>query len=235
MNRIPPLLPTLLFDSLREWPELGATLAVAPWLRLAPRGDGDPVLLIPGLFATDASMSVLHAYLHDRGWATYGWEQGLNVGRWEAFEPLLARFDAIHAAHDGRRVGLVGWSMGGLYARELARARPHAVSLLVQLATPFGPAAGANNNWFLYELASGQPVEAAIRDGRATPRPPVPTVSIYSRSDGHVAWANCVERDAAADAGAPLENVEVVSSHQGMRHHPRVLWTVATRLAAAPR
>ena len=227
-------------DLARSGAELLCTLASAPWLACAPRGDGHPVLLLPGLLAGDASMAALHRYLRYLGYATAGWEQGLNVGRWEAFEPLLATFDRLHAAH-GKPVSLVGWSMGGLYARELARRRADAVRLLVQLGTPFGAAVRTNPNWPIYELTSGQPVERANADGRASPRPPVRTVSIWSRTDGHGDWRNCVEDDAAervadgaADGGLRgAENVEVISSHHGLRHHPQVLWTIAERLAAS--
>ena len=222
-------------DLARSGTELLCTLASAPWLALAPRGDGHPVLLLPGLLAGDASMATMHGYLRYLGYATAGWQQGLNVGRWEALEPLLATFDRLHAAH-ARPVSLVGWSMGGLYARELARRRADAVRLLVQLGTPFGTAVRTNPNWPIFELTSGQPVERANADGRAAPRPPVRTVSIWSRTDGHVDWRNCVEDDAADGAAVAgpggAENVEVISSHDGLRHHPQVLWTIAQRLAA---
>jgi pimeloyl-ACP methyl ester carboxylesterase len=227
---VPASLALFLLDGARAWFELGATFQSWPFLRLAPRGDGHPVLIVPGLFAGDAAMVVLHEYLADRGYAPHGWEQGINVGRWEVLEPLLARFDAIRRA-SGRQVSLVGWSMGGLYARELARRRPEDVRLLVQLGTPFGPDVRDNPVWPLYELVSGRPAENAVRGGRATPPPPVPTVSIWSRTDSHVDWRNCVEVEPPPGARLPVANVEVQSSHQGLRHHPSVLWTVATRLA----
>lgn len=220
-------------DLARSGTELLCTFAAAPWLALAPRGDGHAVLVLPGLLAGDASLTTLHAYLRYLGYATSGWEQGLNVGRWETLEPLLATFDRLHETH-GRSVSLVGWSMGGLYARELARRRPAAVRLLVQLGTPFGRAVRTNPNWPIYELTSGEPVENAAAHGGVTPRPPVPTVSIWSRTDGHVDWRNCVEHDPDDDAPGAAENVEVVSSHHGLRHHPQVLWTIAQRLARNP-
>jgi pimeloyl-ACP methyl ester carboxylesterase len=230
---LPSPLSSALFtaDFARSGLELITTLAAAPWLRQAPRGDGHAVLLVPGLLVGDSSMTVMHQFLRDLGYATASWQQGLNVGRWESLDPLLATFDRLHAA--GRAVSLVGWSMGGLYARELARRRPSAVRLLVQLGTPFGVDARTNPNWPIYQLTSGAPVEEATRRGRVTPRPPVPTVSIWSRTDGHVDWRNCVEDTLDPPLDAPVENVEVVSSHFGLRHHPQVLWTIAQRLARA--
>jgi hypothetical protein len=231
---LPSPLSSALFtaDFARSGLELMTTLAAAPWLRQAPRGDGHAVLLVPALLVGDSSMTVMHQYLRDLGYATASWQQGLNLGRWETLQPLLATFDRLRATTE-RGVSLVGWSMGGLYARELARRRPLAVRLLVQLGTPFGVDARTNPNWPVYQLVSGAPVEEAPRHGHATPRPPVPTVSIWSRSDGHVDWRNCVEDTVEPPQGAPVENVEVVSSHFGLRHHPQVLWTIAQRLARA--
>jgi dienelactone hydrolase len=213
--------------------ELTTALAAAPWLGTAPRGDGHPVLLIPGLLAADPALTVMHGFLRELGYATEGWSLGLNVGRWDVLAPLLDTFDRLHERH-ARPVSLVGWSMGGLYAREIARRRPTAVRLLAQLGTPFGADAKSNPNWPIYEFASGDPADSAPRQGATEPRPPVPTLSIWSRSDGHVDWRNCVERAGGPHDAEIVENVEVISSHNGLRHHPHVLWTIATRLANTP-
>lgn len=216
-------------DPARAAWEYAVLLALAPWLRHAPRGDGHPVLLLPGLLASDASLATLSGWLHDRGYVVHGWAEGRNLGRWDVMGSLEQRLASLHARH-GRRVSLVGWSMGGLYARELARRRPDLVRVLVQLGTPFAGEPRTNPNWWLYELTSRLPVEATQLGGRTPRRPHVPTTSIWSRTDGHVDWRNCVERPEASDV-APAENVAVQSSHHGLVHHPVALWVVADRLA----
>jgi pimeloyl-ACP methyl ester carboxylesterase len=227
----PPPLNSLLFwlDPARATWEFTVLLALAPWLRRAPRGDGHPVLVLPGLLADDAAMVACGAFLRDRGYAVHGWGEGRNLGRWDVIESLEERLASLRSRH-GRAVSVVGWSMGGLYARELARRRPECVRCLVQLGTPFAGQPRTNPNWWLYELTSRLPVEATQLGGRMAERPPVPTTSIWSRTDGHVDWRNCVERTDDASA-SPAENVAVQSSHHGLPHHPVALWVVADRLA----
>ena len=224
----PAMAALFAIDTLRAAWEFGGLFATWPWLARAPRGDGHAVLVLPGLLSDDSSTLPLRAFLAERGYDAHGWDLGRNRGRWDVLETLLRRVEALRAGTDGK-VSLVGWSMGGLYAREIARRRPHDVRALVQIGTPFTGAAGRNPNWWLYELTSGCAVEATQLHGRTRPPPPVPVTSIYSRSDGQVYWRHCVEAD--AEPARSVENVEVVSSHRGLVHHPHVLWIVADRLA----
>jgi pimeloyl-ACP methyl ester carboxylesterase len=127
-------------------------------------------------------------------------------------------------------VTLIGWSLGGLYAREIAKALPHRVRQVITLGTPFARIANSTNVQWLFELLSGTSaaVDTALAR-RLAAAPPVPTTSIYSRSDGVVAWQACVAKP------SPLaENVEVESSHLGLIWHPDVLRIVADRLAQPP-
>ena len=207
--------------------EFAGTLAAWPLLRMAPRGDGHAVLVLPGLGAGDASTRVLRRHLADLGHEVHGWGQGRNLGpRPGVREALLDRLDQLHEA-SGRTVSLVGWSLGGAYARAIALRRPHAVRNVVTLGSPIAGDASATSVRRLYEWASGQRMATTPgpRPYRAVPDD-VPSTSIYSRSDGVVAWR------ASLQAEGPLaENVEVVGSHVGLGVHAPVLYAVADRLA----
>lgn len=207
--------------------EFAAGVAALPWLRLAPSGDGHPVLVLPGLVASDASTSLLRAFLTRRGHDVHGWGLGRNYGpRPGVEEAMLATIDRLHA-RSGRTVSLIGQSLGGAYARLLAAQRPDAVRCVVTLGSPVGGHPRASNAWRVYEFTSGNSAVDPRRWQQVTQAPRVPTTSIYSRSDGVVAWRSSVE----ASARARTENIEVVSSHLGMAVHPAVLFAVAERLA----
>jgi pimeloyl-ACP methyl ester carboxylesterase len=191
--------------ALRAGIEFGAGLASLPWLRLAPRGDGHAVLVLPGLGAGDHSTRLLRGFLRDRGYAAKGWGLGRNLGPRAGFEPAM--LDALDRMSDesGRTVSLVGWSLGGLYARDLAAKRPEAVRGVVTLGSP-------------------------LHHPRLTarPLPTAPSTSIYSRSDEIVPWQCSVDPE-----GARSENIEVVGSHLGLGFNPAVLFAVSDRLAQA--
>jgi pimeloyl-ACP methyl ester carboxylesterase len=207
--------------------ELGASLAAWPVLRHAPRGDGHAVIVFPGLATTDASMWPLRTFLADRGWVPHGWEQRFNLGPREGvIERCLERVRAIRRS-SGRKVSLVGWSLGGVYAREIAKLVPNDVRCVVTIASPFTGHPRANNLWRLYELASGHRLaddDARFRGLREAP--PVPTSSVFSRSDGIVAWGCCVQEKARR-----AESIEVAASHLGISWNPATWYAVADRLA----
>ncbi len=206
--------------------EYGAALAARPILRRLPRGDGHPVLVLPGLIAGDATTSPLRRFLAGLGYAPYGWQQGVNLGpRAGVLEGCLARLRALRREH-GRRVSLIGWSLGGIYARELAKAAPGDVRLVITLGTPFTGHPKATNAWRLYELLAGHRIGAPeIHEPLRRP-PAAPTTSIYSRSDGVVAWQCSVEH-----AGPRSESIEVEASHLGIGFNPLTLYAIADRLA----
>ena len=211
---------------LRAFSEFGAALALLPLLRRAPRGDGHPVLVLPGLIASDTSTQPLRAYLADRGYEVHGWGLGRNLGLRPGIESKMkARLRQIHR-DSGRKVSLVGWSLGGVFAREIASAVPDAVRNVITLGSPIRGNPRSTNAWRVYELASGQSIDDPKLRRPRDAAPPVPTTSIYSRSDGVVAWKACV-----GDAYANSENIEVASSHLGLVWHPEVFRIVADRLA----
>ena len=142
-----------------------------PLLSLAPRGDGHGVLVLPGFMASDRSTRVLRRFLLDRGYAAHGWGLGRNLGTEDGLgSRLRARLLELSLRHGGR-LSLVGWSLGGVFARELAKRLPERVRQVITLASPFG--------------------------GPAAAPPPVPSTAIYTRSDGIVAWQACREPEGA--------------------------------------
>ena len=219
---------TLMFLEGRAIHELGAFVGALPLLSLAPRGDGHPVLVLPGLIASDVSTRPLRAFLKSKGYEVSGWHQGRNLGLrpgvQDGMVDLLEKMNDIH----GRKVSLVGWSLGGLYARQLAKMMPERVRSVITLGRPFAGSPRSTNAWRVYEMASGR--RADEEDGRfggsLSVAPPVPTTAIFSRTDGICAWQGCMEKTSARS-----ESIEVESSHCGMGHHPAAVYAVADRLA----
>ena len=219
---------TLMFLEGRAIHEFGAFLGALPLLTLAPRGDGHPVLVLPGLVASDVSTRPLRSFLKNKGYAVSGWRQGRNLGLRHGVQEAMV--DLVHELSDthGRKISLVGWSLGGLYARQLAKMMPGRVRSVITLGSPFAGPPKATNAWRVYELASGR--RADEQDprfgGSLSDPPPVPTTAIFSRTDGICAWQGCKEK-----ASPIAESIEVESSHCGMGHHPAVVYAVADRLA----
>src|SRR4051812_48848911 len=170
---------TLMFMEGRAIHELGAFLGALPLLSLAPRGDGHPVLVLPGLVASDTSTRPLRHFLKSRGYAVSGWRQGRNLGLRQGVQQAMV--DLVHELNDthGRKVSLIGWSLGGLYARQLAKMMPGRVRSVITLGSPFAAPPKATNAWRVYEMASGR--RADEEDGRfggalggGAPGPPPP-------------------------------------------------------------
>lgn len=221
-----PLL--LMLEGRAPW-EFAATLAAAPVLKRAPRGDGHPVLVFPGLAASDITTLPLRHFLRDRGYAAYPWAQGFNLGpRDGVVEACRAQVRALAERH-GEKVSLVGWSLGGVYARELAKELEECVRCVVTLGSPFSGPPRATNAWRLFELLSGKSAHDEASRAELHRPPSVPTTSVYSRSDGVVAWQCSLNPDHPR-----TENVEVRSSHIGMGLNPFALYVVADRLAQEP-
>jgi pimeloyl-ACP methyl ester carboxylesterase len=212
----------------RALPELAAFWFMRPWLSTVPRGDGHPVFVLPGLLADDSNTLPLRDFLNAQGYRAHGWKMGRNMGLRENVEDnMRARFEELFERHGQRKISLVGWSLGGLYARQLAKLVPDKVRCVVTLGSPFAGTPQSTNAWQAYEWASGQKIDTpSLLTASLVEPPPVPTTSIFSRSDGVCAWQTCLNGE-----GPNLENIEVNGSHCGLGHHPAAVYAVADRLA----
>ena len=219
---------TLMFLEGRALHEFGAFLGALPLLSLAPRGDGHPVLVLPGLVASDTSTRPLRSFLKNRGYAVSGWRQGRNLGLRDGVQHAMV--DLVQELNDthGRKVSLVGWSLGGLYARQLAKMMPDRVRSVITLGSPFAGSPKATNAWRVYEMASGR---RADEEDRAVRRIAVGNAAGADHRDlqphrRHLRLAGLHGKDLGDS-----ESIEVESSHCGMGHHPAVVYAVADRLA----
>jgi hypothetical protein len=209
-----------------EW--LGGMMTLPILSRSLPRGDGHPVLVLPGFLAGDFSTSFLRRFLTKQGYSVYGWEQGRNLGPKEGvFTALREQLTRLHQEH-GRKVTVIGWSLGGIFARELARELPDKVRQVISLGSPiYGDPKTTTNVWRTYKFVSGRHKVEPRERGHC--QPPVPTTSIYTRADGVVGWGCCVEK-----AGPIADNIEInAASHMGMGVNPLVLFAIADRLGLA--
>lgn len=213
--------------------ELGALPWFGPLLLSVPRGDGHPVLVLPGFVTSDASTALLRRYLELLGYVPHAWELGRNLGPkaiGRQGEKLLERLDAVHA-QTGRKVSIIGWSLGGVMARQLARRRPDKVRQVITLGSPFTGDPRATNVLKAYEALTGQRLsdaetQAQLDESRT--KPPVPSTAIFTKADGIVAWQNCCEPEDSA-----TDNIEVYGSHCGLGVNASVFYAVGDRLSQA--
>lgn len=188
-----------------------------------PRGPRRQVMVLPGFLSHDWVTTPLRETLSAIGHRVTGWGMGRNLGLkpglFEALESRLAR----QARHES--VALVGWSLGGLFAVELARRHPHLVRSIVTLGSPVSGHLYSNRAWPLYQRVAGHSVEAPPIDWLPGARPDLPFTAIAARRDGIVAPSS-----AHAPPGPLVENLTVDSTHCGMGWHPHVIRIIAERL-----
>jgi alpha-beta hydrolase superfamily lysophospholipase len=193
-------------------------------------GDGHPVVVYPGLGGGAMATAHLRRHLRDCGFAVHDWEGGVNTGPEGIFDEWLCELEGrvreLHALH-GRKVSLIGWSLGGIYAREIARRVPESVRAVITLGTPFAALTHGNHAGTVFKILNRERAHLPPElEERLRQTPPVPTTSIYSKTDGIVSWRGCIEKRTPAS-----ESVEVHASHLGMVTNPQVLRIVANRLA----
>lgn len=208
--------------------ELGSFFTCLPLLRQCPNGDGHPVLVLPGFMTSDASTRPLRYFLRTKGYQSYGWGLGRNYAKESYKEDLEQLVEQLYQRH-GQKVSLVGWSLGGVFARAVANTRSEKIRQVITLGSPFSGLTKGSNADGVYEYVSGR------KAGDISPElleqieklPDVPFTAIYTKTDGIVSWKNCIEYNTSYYA----QNIEVASSHIGLGHNPTTLFLVADRLS----
>jgi pimeloyl-ACP methyl ester carboxylesterase len=196
----------------------------------SPRGDGHTVLVIPGFTANDATTIPLRSFLGRLGYRTDGWGLGFNLGIKPEDEPKLeAQVERLAA--DGP-ITVIGWSLGGVFAREIARRRPDLVRRVITLGTPIRGREGTAWIVRVFKLLNPAAEDELTDEGAARHAMPidVPMTAVYSLRDGVVDGRACRVRE--EDEGPDAENVEVDTTHIGMGFDLDVFRIIADRLAA---
>ncbi len=190
--------------------------------RLGDRGpaSGPRLMVIPGFLATDRTTLGLQRALAAAGYRVTGWGLGLNRGvEADTLDRIVARVESFGG---GGAVILIGWSLGGIYAREVAKMRPDLVAKVITLGTPFSGDRRGNNVWRLYEWVAGHPVDDPPIEVAIEEKPPVPTLAIWSRRDGIVAPACARGRPGESD-----QQLEFDCGHMAFavssRAYPRII------------
>jgi pimeloyl-ACP methyl ester carboxylesterase len=229
--------PPSLLNALTELPrtllDISALCLSLPLLANMPRGDGHPVMVLPGFMASDSSTALLRRYLQLLGYQPMGWGLGRNTGRFEIIQQtLIEQFLEVAETCD-EKITLIGQSLGGVYARELARFYPSKVRQVITLGSPFGVLNGTAANPIvrrLFETQSGLSIEKmreAIFEIDPHKTPPVPLTAIYSKGDGVVNWRVC--REAFEDF--ETDNIQVFGAHCGMGFNAAIYGIIADRLS----
>lgn len=208
--------------------EFASLMTTAPFLASAPRGDGHPVVVLPGFGGSDGSTAVLRNYLQGLGYDAHPWGLGRNLG--PGMESLPARlsemFEEVYEQGSERKVSLVGWSLGGVYSRLLAHFYPDQVRQVITLGSPFN---GHPRSTRVYPIVRqvipfSQQTIANLR-GLAGQRLDLPNSNIYSRRDSIVPWQIATE-----EPDERTENIEVFTGHLSLGFSPTVLYAIADRL-----
>lgn len=227
----PPSRLLTLAEPGRAFGELASFYALRPLLSTLPRGDGHGVLVLPGFMASDYSTAPLRSLLSDLGYDAAGWNLGRNVRIDNArIEAMMCCVEELHERTAGK-VSIVGWSLGGVFARELAKMAPEKVRGVISLGSPISDDRGHTNAARLFEYLNGKEPEP-MRGGnfrKLAEAPPVPTTSILTRTDGVVHWRGSVQCGDREDC----ENIEVLASHCGLGVNPAAVYAIADRLAQA--
>ncbi len=234
-RRPSPLL--MLTEPPRAMWDLLACAATAMPLANAAQGDGHPVLVLPGFMTTDASTTILRRFLKGRGYRVYGWDLGRNTGPRKGLRSdIHARIEHILESNDGRKISLIGQSLGGIYARVIAVQKPEVVRQVITLGAPFaGWRSMTPPVSRMFEYMSGITLKKEALPRRVvrdfTSDPLAPCTAFYSKLDGIAHWRSCIYKHDGERADVQKENIEVFCSHSGMGVHPAVLYATANRLA----
>jgi esterase/lipase len=212
----------------RALTELGIAYPYKKFCKYDDEGDGHPVMIMPGFMSTKFSTGLLREYITKCGYTVFDWGLGRNLGKVEYMDTLLTSIEKIEAKY-GQKVTLIGWSLGGVFAREVAKARPDLIRQVITLGSPFQDITQPNNVAWVYNLISGgkrvKDTDLALLNNLHKPAK-VPTTAIYTKEDGIVPWQACME----THEDEIHQNIQVRGSHCGLGVNTSVLWIIADRL-----
>lgn len=227
-----PSMLLLLSEPGRALFELGMSYSYSKVYKSTISGDGHPVMVLPGFMSSRRSTVYLRQHLKKCGYTVYDWGLGRNVGKLESVDLLIEKLEEIYNL-TGEKISLVGWSLGGVFARQAAKARPEIIQQIITLGSPFAGLTEPNNVAWLYSLITGgkevKDVDQAFLDNVPLPAP-VPTTAIYSKEDGVVPWEMCLEKEDSIH-----QNIRVRGSHIGLGVNMWVLSIIENRLKEAPK
>ena len=191
-------------------------------------GDGHPVLILPGFLATDLSTVPLRSFIHKLGYKVYGWGEGRNFAHAIYIDMLTQKLDRIYSKHK-EPITIIGWSLGGIYARQLAKQDPSIIRQIIVMGSPVQGVKMSNNATWMYELLRksklvAEDIDQELIDDIPNPAD-VPTTAIYTKEDGVVPWELCLEEEDSWH-----QNIQVRGSHLGLGFNPLVLQIIADRL-----
>ena len=212
-----------LFKEPLGFAELLNVFSTWPILEGLPEAHGQPVMVIPGLTTGDISTVIIRSFLNSKNFSAYGWELGINLDYTQKLEDkLIDRVDEIAQKH-GQKVALIGWSLGGITTRILAKHAPENISQVFSLGGPFTNLKGDTHVSWWGELVAGRKIEDFNQQWAedAAAQPSMPSTSIYSKTDGMVSWEYCVDWN----TGPQTQNIEVLCNHLGFGFNP-VVWMI---------
>lgn len=226
----PPSALLALTEPHRAMGEFAAFLALRPLMSFLPRGDGHGVLVLPGFMASDSSTVPLRRLLRQLGYDVAGWELGRNLKvNNQRVQEMAACVDKLYERNGGK-ISIIGWSLGGVFARELAKQMPDKVRQVITLGSPISENRHYTNARPIFEAINGKRPEP-MKSGKfrkLSDAPPVPTSTILTKTDGVVHWRGAVQRPGD---NPQTENIEVFASHIGLGVNPAVMLAIADRLA----
>lgn len=229
-----PAFPLPFLEPMRALSELATQPVGAMLMRWAPKGDGHPVLTLPGFLTGDGSTALIRRHLRARNFRAYSWKLGRNNGPHSSGENGALVDARVNEIYDktGQRISLVGWSLGGVMARNAARRQPDKIRQVITLGSPFDATPDSTSIESLFKIVSGRNTrdrefqQSVLDYNRPPPPPEVPCTSVFTKTDGIVHWTTCIERPADH-----TDNIEVYASHTGLGFNPSVYYLLAERLA----
>ncbi len=215
-------------DAVRALMELASSRVFHSVRKYEKNGDGHPVLVIPGFLGSDTSTKYLRDFINELGYNAYEWGLDRNLADFDDLEFLILKIDNLFGKYN-QKVSVIGWSLGGVYARQLAKAKKDRVRQVITLGSPFNGANAPNNIRWLFDNVKEWRGTAGLDDELIADLPipaPVPTTAIYSKEDGVVPWEVCIEKE----EDELHQNVQVRGSHLGLGTNPSVFHIIANRL-----